>query len=113
MKITAEDGTTYEFEEVTKFKYIGVVITNKTEMKEEIEERIIKGSMNLGRLNMFLRSKTVTRQTKKQVYKMVIRPTVLHACETWTLTKKWEQRLEIWEQKIQRKIYGGINEQEQ
>ena len=56
-------------------------------MKEEIEECIIKGSMNLGRLNKFLRSKNVTRQTKKQLYKTVIRPTVLYACDTWTLTR--------------------------
>ena len=43
----------------------------------------------------------------------MIRPTVLDACETWTLTKECEQRLEVWQRKILRKIYGGINEQEQ
>ena len=53
-------------------------------MKEEIEERIIKGSISLGRLNKFLKSKNVTRQTKKQVYKTVMRPTVLYGYETWT-----------------------------
>ena len=113
LKITAEDETTYELEKLKKFKYLGVVITDKNEMEEEIEERIMKGSINLGRLNKFLTSKNVTRQTKKQVYKTVIRPTVLYACETSTLTKKWEQRLEIGERKILRKIYGGIKEQEQ
>ena len=68
--------------------------------------------MNLGRLNRFLGAKNVTRQTKKQVYKTMTRPTVLYVCESWTLTKKWEQRLEIEERKILRKIYGGIKEQE-
>ncbi|XP_063914304.1 probable cytochrome P450 4d14 [Zophobas morio] len=28
-KVTTEEGTTYEFEEVNRFKYLGVVITNK------------------------------------------------------------------------------------
>ena len=69
--------------------------------------------MNLGRLNKFLRNKNLKRQTKKQVYKTVIRPTVLYACETWDLTKEWKQRLEIWERKILRKLYGGSKEQEQ
>ncbi|KAJ3648445.1 hypothetical protein Zmor_020249 [Zophobas morio] len=42
LKVTTEEGTTYEFEEVNRFKYLGVVITNKNEVNEEIEERIAK-----------------------------------------------------------------------
>ena len=67
LEIIAEDGTTYEFEKVKKFKYLGLVITSENEMKEEIEERITKGSINLAKLNKFLGSKNVTRQTQKQV----------------------------------------------
>ena len=44
LKIAAEGGTTYEFEEVKKFKCLAVVITNKNKMREGIEEPIIKGS---------------------------------------------------------------------
>ncbi|KAJ3648345.1 hypothetical protein Zmor_020155 [Zophobas morio] len=82
LKVTTEEGTTYEFEEVNRFKYLGVVITNKNEMNEEIEERIAKANKSVGRLNRFLRSKNVTRRTKKQVYKTIVRPTVLYASET-------------------------------
>ncbi|XP_063924579.1 uncharacterized protein LOC135138530 [Zophobas morio] len=112
-ELTTEEGTTYEFEEVNRFKYLGVVITNKNEMNEEIEERIAKANKSVGRLNRFLRSKNVTRRTKKQVYKTIVRPTVLYASETWTLTNEKEQKLEVWERKILRKIYGGIKELDQ
>ncbi|KAJ3653782.1 hypothetical protein Zmor_013016 [Zophobas morio] len=57
LKVTTEEGTTYEFEEVNRFKYLGVVITNKNEMNEEIEERIAKANKSVGRLNRFLRNK--------------------------------------------------------
>ncbi|XP_063914263.1 uncharacterized protein LOC135130772 [Zophobas morio] len=113
LKVTTEEGTTYEFEEVNRFKYLGVVITNKNEMNEEIEERIAKANKSVGRLNRFLRSKNVTRRTKKQIYKTIVRPTVLYASETWTLTNEMEQKLEVWERKILRKIYGGIKELDQ
>ncbi|KAJ3660556.1 hypothetical protein Zmor_004998 [Zophobas morio] len=55
LKVTTEEGTTYKFEEVNRFKYLGVVITNKNEMNEEIEERIAKANKSVGRLNRFLR----------------------------------------------------------
>nr|WP_255576944.1 hypothetical protein [Enterobacter cloacae complex sp. 2DZ2F20B] len=47
--------TTYEFEEVNRFKYLGVVITNKNEMNEEIEERTAKANKSVGGLNRILR----------------------------------------------------------
>jgi hypothetical protein len=37
---------------------------------------------------------------------MIIRPTVIYACETWTLKEATKHRLLIFERKILRKIFG-------
>jgi hypothetical protein len=57
-------------------------------------------------LRNILRSKVLKKYTKCKIYKTLIRPVVLYGCESWTLTKKEEEKLNIFERKILRKIYG-------
>lgn len=40
-----------------------------------------------------------------------MRDTVAYACEIWTITKTEENKLEIWKQKLLRRICGGIKVQ--
>ena len=52
------------------------------------------------------RSRLLSRATKIILYKTLIRPAVLCGAEAWTLTKKEEQVLLIFERKIFRRTYG-------
>jgi len=49
----------------------------------------------------------LSRTTKIILYKIVIRPVVLCGAEEWTLTKKEEQAVLIFERKIFRRMYGA------
>ena len=52
------------------------------------------------------RSRRLSTATKIVLYKTLIRPVVSYGAEAWTLTKKQEQALLIFERKIFRRIYG-------
>jgi hypothetical protein len=52
------------------------------------------------------RSRLLSRATKILLYKKLIRPVVSYGTEAWTMTKKEEQALLIFERKICRRIYG-------
>ena len=52
------------------------------------------------------RRRLLSRAAKIMSYKTLIRPVVSCGAEAWTLTKKEEQALLIFERKIFRRIYG-------
>lgn len=49
------------------------------------------------------------QKNKIKIYKMLIKPILTYACETWTLSKSDENLLCTFERKIIRRIFGGIN----
>jgi hypothetical protein len=53
-----------------------------------------------------IRNRLLSRDTKIRLYKTLIRPAVTHGAKTWTMTKKEEQAVLIFERKTFRKIYG-------
>ncbi|KAI4455091.1 hypothetical protein MML48_9g00014462 [Holotrichia oblita] len=80
---------------------------SKGDKEKELEKRLKKGS-KAGMFSKMLKSKNISKVAKLGVYQTVLRPTVTYACETWTLTKKEETKLEVWERKVLRRIFGGI-----
>jgi hypothetical protein len=74
-------------------------------VEKEIQRRILAGSRTYFADISFFRSRLLSRATKIVLYKALIRPVVSYGAEAWTLTKKEEQALLIFERKIFR-TYG-------
>jgi len=55
-------------------------------------------------------SSLISRSSKLQIYRMLVRPVVTYGSESWTLTMEEERALEVFERKILRKIYGPVKE---
>ena len=78
-------------------------------MDNEISERIGSGNRCAFALGKVLKSRIIKRKTKLRVYNIIIRPTVLYGCETWTLTKERKRKLEVFENSILRRILGPVH----
>ena len=68
-----------------KFTYLGSTLSRVVHIDDEVNARIVKTSAALGRLHGSDRS-GIRLDTKLKVYKAVVLPTLLYACETWTFT---------------------------
>jgi hypothetical protein len=95
---------------VKNYVYLGTIINDSGDESKEIEARLIKGDKCAGALHKIIKSKNVSRKTKIHLYKTVIRPVVLYGSETWILNKTEEGKIDIWERKILRRLFGGKRE---
>jgi len=95
-----------QFESVNEFTYLGDQINVQNKISEEIWKRIQAGNRCYYAHKNLLSSKLLNYNSKIQIYKTIIRPTVTYGSETWVLTTSDENQLKIFERKILRKIYG-------
>jgi len=101
------------YEGVAEFIYLGTLISNDNSVQKEIQRRILAGNRTYFAAISLFRNRLLSRATKIRPYKTLIRPVVTYGAETWTMTKKEEQALLIFERKIFRRIYGPKYEDEE
>jgi hypothetical protein len=66
----------------------------------------LAGSRTYFAATSLFRNRLLSRATKIRLYKTLLRPVVTYGTETWTMTKKEEQALLIFERKVFRRIYS-------
>jgi len=53
----------------------------------------------------------ISRYIKIKIYKIIIMPVVLYGCETWSLTLRKERRLNVFVNRVLRRIFGPKKEE--
>ena len=81
-------------------------VSNDNSVEKEIQRCILAGNRTYFAAISLFRSRLLSRATKIILYKTLIRSIVSYGAEAWTLTKKEEQALLVFERKIFRRIYG-------
>ena len=99
--VVAREGRDFDYVEVggliievvDHFRYLGSTLSQDNTPNHEISLRITAGNKSYWSLKSIFRSRSVSRQTKLQLYRTILRPIVTYACEAWVLTKALERKL--------------------
>ena len=79
---------------VDNFTYLGSTLSRAVHIDDEVTARTAKASVSFGRLRTNVWERNGIRlDTKLKVYKAVVLPTLLYACETWTVYQRNAKKL--------------------
>ena len=79
---------------VDKFTYLGSTLSRAVHIDDEVTARTAKASVAFGRLRTNVWERNGIRlDTRLKVYKAVALPTLLYACETWTVYQRHAKKL--------------------
>jgi hypothetical protein len=86
---------------------IGIIfMSNQNLIQVEIDRRLNSGKAYHHSVQNILSSRLLSRSVKIRIHKTIILPVVLYDCETWSLTLKEEHKLNIFENRVLRRIFG-------
>ena len=83
-----------QIKQVTKFKYLGYMITSDGRCTSEIRKRIGMAKDAFQKMKPILTNRNITIVTKIRVLKTYVWSVLLYGCECWTLNKETERKLE-------------------
>ena len=82
-------------EQVDTMKYLGVFIYSDGSMEKEVEARIGSATRMLGGLSeIVLKREDLSKRTKLKVMNATMIPTLMYGCETWSLSKQQQSRVQ-------------------
>ena len=100
----------HKFQVVHSFTYLWSDFKCNNDISAEIQKRILAANRRFHGLRKQLSSHLTSKNTKILMYKVLIRPVLTYASETWTLSKIKERRLVLFERKVLRCIIGAKQE---
>ena len=79
---------------VTGFLFLGSQITTDPVCSHEITRNLLLGRKAMTNLDRILKSKDITLPTKVRIVKAMVFPVVMYRCESWTIKKAEQQRID-------------------
>ena len=82
---------------MTDFIFLDSKITADGDFSHEIERCLLFGRKAMTNIDIMLKSKDITLPTKVRLVKAIVFPVVMYGCESWTIKKAENQRIEAFE----------------
>ena len=86
-----------KLETVADFIFGGSKITADVDCSHEIKRRLLLGRKVMTNLDSILKSRDITLPTKVHLVKAMVFPVVMYRCESWTIKKAEQQRIDAFE----------------
>ena len=84
-------------ETVSDFIFLGSKITADGDCSHEIKRRLLLGRRVMTNLDSILKSRDITLLTKVCLVKAMVFPVVMYGCNSWTVKKAEDQRIDAFE----------------
>ena len=89
------DGETVET--VADFIFLGSKITADGDCSHEIKRHLLLGRKIMTNLDSIFKSRDITLPTKVHLVKAMVFPVVMYGCESWTIKKAEQRRIDAFE----------------
>ena len=89
-----------------EFIYLGSIVSKKGSTDEDIRARIGKARQAFAMLRPIWRSTALTTKTKTKlrIFESNVKAVLLYGSETWRLTKRLEQKLQVFVNKSEKHL---------
>ena len=84
-------------ETVLNFIFLSSKITAVGDCSHEIKRRLLLGRKVMANLESIFKSRDITLPTKVHLVKAMVFPVVMYGCESWTIKKAEQQRIDAFE----------------
>ena len=84
-------------ESVREFIFLGSKITADGDYSHEIKRCLFLGRKAMTNLDSILKSRDITLPTKVYLVIAMVFPVVMYGCESWTIKKAEDQRIDAFE----------------
>ena len=89
-----------KFEVVQQFKYLGTIVTNDNNLDKEIRYQISLANNCYHGLKHLFSSQFLNLRTKLNLYKTLLKPVLTYDSECWSLNRRNEEQLQVFERRI-------------
>ena len=101
MNVMVDGGT---LEQVNCFVYLGSNISNDADCTKDVKARLAMGMVVMNKLVKIWKNKSISNNTKIRLMKSLTWSVATYGCESWTLKKEEERRIQAFENKCIRKL---------
>ena len=82
---------------VTDYLFLGSRITVDGDRSHEIKRHLLLGRKVMANLNSIFKSRDTSLPTKVRLVKAMVFPVVMYGCESWTVKKAENRRIDAFE----------------